>query len=122
MFLLVAMHSNAARRPRRGRIVAAVIVVFGATALYLALTAKPSVTTAKLPDPNGYDDFMKASQSIVPWTGDALQSPARLTVVQLNSNALAFVRAGLTHECAVPLANRDDRFQSQQLSSRLAGF
>jgi hypothetical protein len=119
--VLIAMHSNPARRPRRVGIVAAVIFALVAAALYLALTARPSVMTVKLPDPNGYDDFVKASGSIVQWTGDlaAVPSPARLTTLQLNSNALALVRRGLVHEYAVPLTNGGD--WSQQLSN-LAAF
>jgi hypothetical protein len=119
--VFIAMHSTPARRPRRGRIIAAVIFVLVAVALYLALTAKPSALTVKLPDPNGYDDFLKASGAIVQWTGDlaAVPSPARLTTLQLNSNALALVRRGLVHEYAVPLTNGGD--WSQQLTN-LAAF
>jgi hypothetical protein len=58
-----------------------------------------------LPNPNGYDDFVKAGQMIRPgYSYDYLQMTKEILVgyVESNEPALALVRQGLQKECRVP--------------------
>ncbi len=59
---------------------------------------------AALPQPNGYDDFVKASQILVVSVGDwdRLKTAELKELVATNAAALGLVRQGLTKQCRVP--------------------
>jgi hypothetical protein len=67
--------------------------------------SSPVATFPPVPNPNGYDDFLKAGQSL------AGQPPAATNAdigtiesfVETNRAALDLIRLGLSRECAVPL-------------------
>ncbi len=57
-----------------------------------------------LPNPNGYDDFLKAGAAIVGDAGTApdLDETALSVFVSTNSESLRLIRLGLTRACSVP--------------------
>jgi hypothetical protein len=93
------------------RIMRKVIIGFGATAALLIIvglivTLKDSdPASAPTPNPNGYDDFVKAAGMIKP-SGPARKLPSAEDLsktVADNAEALQLARTGLTHQCRVPL-------------------
>jgi len=72
---------------------------------FLALRPAPVLHSVPLPNPNGYDDFVKAGRVASPSAADFLsmsQNELREFVTQ-NSEALKLVRSGLAKECRVPI-------------------
>jgi hypothetical protein len=96
------------RTPRR------LLLLFGAAAtalvaagvlLLLAFGRTPALSA--MPNPNGYDDLLKAGQAVV-WTRDdrADMDRDRLqTLVATNAQALRLLRLGLSRRCVVPTDN-----------------
>src|SRR5206468_3566895 len=84
---------------RKTKFVAAGAVLIFA-ALVVALLYQPAPPAIVLPNPNGYDDFVKAATIVVGTSDWHTQDIAqlRLTVPQ-NANALALIRSGLKKEC-----------------------
>jgi len=74
-----------------------------------------------LPNPNGYDDFVKAGQVVASNTFDFDKMNERKlqTLVNDNSNALQLVRSGLQTQCRVALDYSPD---SSTLLDQLAGM
>jgi hypothetical protein len=87
------------------KIIAAFAVVAGLFLLAAVLIAsRPTGPQSALPNPNGYDDFVKAGESLLgshsDWSKmDAAQLRA---LIQTNTATLKLLRAGLAHECAIP--------------------
>ena len=71
-----------------------------------------------MPNPNGYDDFVKAGQLVTPISGTndyrKMSREELASVVSTNAEALKLVRIGLSHECRVP-----DDYSSDYLARRL---
>jgi hypothetical protein len=79
----------------------AVILLAMLAVLFLCLGRTPQ---PPLPNPNGYDDFLKAA---APLTGDAvsasmLSHEALRALVSTNAESLRLLRLGLTRGCSVP--------------------
>jgi hypothetical protein len=71
-----------------------------------------------LPQPNGYDDFLKASRAVVSFDADksaALAVEVLRDHVAANQKSLTLVRAGLGRECRVAL-----NFSSNDLTNHIA--
>lgn len=81
-----------------------IVVVFGATVALLFWPAG-QLESGPLPQPNGYDDFVKAGTSVSPSSHEYRElSEVRLReVVVHNAESLKLLRAGLERECRVPL-------------------
>jgi hypothetical protein len=97
------------------------IILAACAGIVFVLTIKPANPAAQLPKPNGYDDFLKAGEALVPVTGDwrSLPKPALASALAENSNALALLRRGLPKEYAMPFFPGDD---SLQRLTNLANF
>src|SRR5258706_408900 len=95
--LLDAMRANRIRLIRLGII--SFVLTFASIAgllCFLALRPAPVLHSVPLPNPNGYDDFVKASRVASPSAADYLsmsQHELREFVTQ-NSEALKLVRSG----------------------------
>lgn len=83
------------------------LVIALAAALVWQITSPPSVTHTSLPNPNGYDDFLRAAQSQVTWATNFrnLSIDELRGMVQQHSQALVQVREGLTKQSAVRITN-----------------
>src|ERR1017187_9007100 len=73
--------------------------------LLLFWTAEPLPPLAPLPNPNGYDVFVKAGQTV---TGDPdhynqLNEQQLGELVATNAETLQLLRAGLSNQCRVPV-------------------
>lgn len=73
--------------------------------LLLFWTAEPLPPLAPLPNPNGYDDLMKAGQTITgdPGNYNQLNEQQLGKLVTTNAEALQLLRAGLSNQCRVPV-------------------
>jgi hypothetical protein len=80
---------------------------------FLALRPAPALPTVKLPNPNGYDDFIQAAR-IVTGAGQVVMTAGEelRAIVEQNAEALALVRRGLAKECAVPYEFSEAYFSS----------
>lgn len=99
-------------------LVAAVAVGF---IVFIAfITAKPEVPYA-LPNPNGYDDLVKAGDAVANGVGEhpSLSLEELRIFVAAHSEALALARTGLSRTCAVPASLFLDDFS--QMSYILMG-
>ena len=92
--------------PRRIRILllALVVIVALAMPLLIMFTAGRSPAPPALPNPNGYDDFLKAAALL---TGDVanastLDHDGLRALVSTNSESLRLLRLGLSRSCSVP--------------------
>ncbi len=99
---------------RKLRIFLTVVMIaggLGVLVLVLMLARTPS--RPALPNPNGYDDYLKASTAMVgDWLNYYTLDPAGLrTLVSSNAGASRLLRVGLAHRCVVPL---DAQFRSGQ--------
>jgi hypothetical protein len=85
-----------------GFFIVAVILVAAATVFTLS---QPAPASPPLPQPNGYDDFVKAGEMVTDNTSDyGTMSEAELrTFVKKNAEALKLMRVGLGRKCRVPL-------------------
>lgn len=73
-------------------------------ALLLFTTGKP-VPLPPLPNPNGYDDIVKAGSLVSDSASDARELPLEelRAVIATNTEALQLLRVGLSRTCAVPM-------------------
>jgi hypothetical protein len=97
------------------RIVALVIIanLVIMMVVFLGAPAKPS---KPLPNPNGFDDFMRAGQ-LVSSTGGLSNNPNPedlRKLVEQNSDALKWVRKGLTNETRIPEDDSTNYFANYQ--------
>ncbi len=83
-----------------------ILAVIAINVAILAIALLPGLSTKPipLPNPNGYDDFVKAGQSLSGSISDsgAMSRDALTALVSQNENALGFLRTGLTHASRIP--------------------
>jgi hypothetical protein len=72
---------------------------------FLIFMEEPLPPLAPLPNPNGYDDLVKASKMLADNTGsyDEKNTNEMRKVVLANADALMIARAGLSSQCRVPV-------------------
>jgi hypothetical protein len=94
------------------------IVLFG---FLISQIAGPLPPVQPLPNPNGYDDFVKAGGMVASNTSDfsGMSEQKLQTLVDGNSNALQLVRSGLQTQCRVAF---DYSPNSSTLLDQLAGM
>src|ERR1035438_8480104 len=91
--------------------VAKVLIGFFVVAILLVVIAmvftfsQPSPPRAPLPQPNGYDDFVKAGGMVTDNAFDyrTMSQEELRAFVTKNAEALKLVRTGLGHDCRMPL-------------------
>ena len=73
--------------------------------LLLFWDAEPLPPLAPLPNPNGYNDLVKAGKivSTNSWNYDSANLEQLRETTAANAEALAFARAGLSNQCGVPV-------------------
>jgi hypothetical protein len=78
------------------------MVLFGFLASQIIAPLAP---IQPLPNPNGYDDFVKAAQMVSTnsWNYDKMNEEQLRETAASNTEALALARAGLSNECRVPV-------------------
>src|SRR5438046_2068994 len=78
-------------------IIAALAFVFGSL---IGRTPK----AAPLPNPNGYDDFIRAAGLMTVDLGDyrALEHDKLQSLISTNAEALRVLRVGLSRQCSIP--------------------
>jgi hypothetical protein len=84
-------------------IVGVIAVLVAAGILAMILIGRPAVPLA-LPNPNGYDDLLKAGQAVIGKIDDTpdLDHESLRALVTTNAEALRLLRVGLARDCAVP--------------------
>ncbi len=88
------------------RLVLALVVIFVVAILSLIVfIARPLPARPPLPNPNGYDDFVKASEAVLRNVGDfrTLNRDSLDALVSTNAEALRLLRLGLTRQCLMPM-------------------
>ncbi|MGH7972807.1 MAG: hypothetical protein ACREIC_29180, partial [Limisphaerales bacterium] len=80
-----------------------VIVVLAIVSLMVFTAGMPA--SPPLPNPNGYDDFVKASGAVVGNTGDfpTLDRNSLAALVSTNAEPLRLLRVGLSRQCLMPM-------------------
>ena len=83
-------------------VLAAIFVLAILTVLFLPMGRTPP--RPPLPNPNGYDDFLKAAKLLSGDVGNAptLDQNGLRALVSTNSESLGLLRLGLTRQCALP--------------------
>jgi hypothetical protein len=92
----------------RNRLIVLFIFAFPFMVLFGFLASQiiaPLAPIQPLPNPNGYDDFVKAAQMVSTnsWNYDKMNEEQLRETTESNAAALALARAGLSNECRVPL-------------------
>jgi hypothetical protein len=92
----------------RNRLIVFCILAFPFIVLFGFLVSQivgPLPPIQPLPNPNGYDDFVKAGEMVSTnsWNYDSTNLEQLRETVAANAEALALARAGLSNECRVPL-------------------
>ncbi len=101
---------EAARKPWRWRFNAGVLTVLVGGVVTALSVGRGPTSTPKLPNPNGYDDIVKAGSLVKgPWPnkGDLARAtvPEIRAFVEANKATLDLARVGLDRVCVVPLEN-----------------
>lgn len=80
------------------------VVVAAVFLAALAITMIPASSRPPLPNPNGYGDFLRASESVLGNAGDypSLERDGLEGLVSTNAEALRLLRLGLTRQCVTP--------------------
>ena len=75
-----------------------------ALATLVMITFGPAAPPTPLPNPNGYDDFLKAAAAVTLNAGNynTMSNEALRELVSTNAESLRLLRLGLTRQCAVP--------------------
>ena len=91
--------------------------------LLLFWTAQPLPPIASLPNPNGYDDLVKAGKMVTADVGDydKIDEAQLRELVATNAEALQLLRAGLSNQCRVP-AQQFSQTNMENHLNELAGF
>lgn len=81
----------------------AVILAIAGLLIFQELQPLPPIQP--LPNPNGYDDLVKAGEMVSTnsWNYEAMDEAQLRETVSANAEALSLVRAGLSNECRVPI-------------------
>jgi hypothetical protein len=90
--------------------------------LLLFWTAEPLPPVAPLPNPNGYDDLVKAGKTVTADAGDynKMDEVQLGELVARNAEALQLLHAGLSNQCRVPA--QFSRSYMENHGNELAGF
>ena len=75
---------------------------------FLVFMQEPLPPVTPLPNPNGYEDFVKAGEMVVNGSGDSqelnhLDKQQLSGLMATNADALQLLRAGLSNQCRVPI-------------------
>jgi hypothetical protein len=94
--------------PSRNRLITIFILLFPFilfTGFLVSEINGPLPPLLPLPNPNGYDDLVKAGQMVSSnsWNFEQLDTEPLRETVSANAGALALARTGLSRECRVPL-------------------
>jgi hypothetical protein len=91
------------RKIRSLLLIAGITLLTVAIALIILTAGQPPASPV-LPNPNGYDDFVKAARLLTGDVGNAntLDRGGLQTLVSMNSQSLALLRLGLTRQSALP--------------------
>jgi hypothetical protein len=92
-------------------------VVIAVVGLLIFAAARPLPPIQPLPNPNGYDDFIKAGEMVDnnSWKCNEMNLEELRKLVAKNSDALQAARIGLQKDCAVPL-QFSENYMSRHLS------
>ena len=86
---------------------ATLLVAANLVILAIVLLGGPSKPkTPPLPNPNGYDDFLKAGRMLVSssgWASNGISHEDLRALVAPNVPAIEWMRKGLDHQCRVPI-------------------
>ncbi|HEY5909488.1 MAG TPA: hypothetical protein VJA21_02670 [Verrucomicrobiae bacterium] len=110
-----------ARNLQKGLVLAVAALILGLViSSVLWTTRTPAFPT--LPNPNGYDDFVKASELVEGPVSDfpAMSAEGLSLLVATNAEAMRLCRLGLTRTCSVPTETTVTNF-SQEMA-RLPGM
>jgi len=92
--------------PRKTRtlLLALVVIFVLATLTVLSLLVGRTSPPLPLPNPNGYDDFLRAAALLTGDVGNAssFDHDRLQALVSTNSESLRLLRLGLTRNCSVP--------------------
>src|SRR5437762_3127530 len=106
-------------------LIALVILSTLIVVLVLVLPFGSRPLQSSMPEPNGYNDFLKAAALLPNTTPDVsrLSDDELRATVAADADALKIARRGLTHECRVPLdfsAGSTNRFEQLACLKRVA--
>src|ERR1700677_2697324 len=99
-------------------VLANLIIVF-----VVVLGALQPAPPRPMPNPNGYDDFVKAGTMLADKTSDysTMKQPELAALVATNADAIKLLRIGLSRECRLPddySSNYFDRVLSELADQR----
>jgi hypothetical protein len=102
--------------PTRNRLITIFILLFPFilfTGFLVSELPGPLPPLRPLPNPNGYDDLVKAGQMVSSnsWNFEQMTGDQRRETVSADAAALALARTGLSHECRVPLQFLPSQFE-----------
>ena len=107
-------------------VLAAIIILFSVALIALTLGHTPP--RQPLPDPNGFDDFVKAGHVVSrsAWYSPDLDHDGLRALMSTNAEALRLLRVGLTRQCSVPtesvVTNFSEMMYDLRNMRRLAGL
>jgi hypothetical protein len=92
-------------RKIRIMLLALVVIVVLANAWLIVLSTGRPPARPPLPNPNGYDDFVNASEAVTGSVGDfrELDRDSLAALVLTNAEPLRLLRVGLTRQCIMPM-------------------
>jgi len=92
-------------KPVRALLIAAALMLLGLM-VYGAIQLNRPPPPAPLPNPNGYDDLVKAQKLTVAYPGEITRASAEQLREHLarNVEALKLIREGLTKQCRIPIS------------------
>src|ERR671924_1556120 len=94
--------------------VLALLLVLAVFAIVIALLTPATTPASVPPNPNGFDDFVAATEKVVgsPASYNVMNPDQLRGLLNTNSEALTLLRLGLGRECQVPLQYIADRSAS----------